>query len=238
MTVSDVRTETWRPVPGAGYYEASDQGRIRSVDRTIGARFYRGVVLKPREDGDGYLVVNITYDGGDRRHGVAVARLVLLTHAPEGYEPGLEACHGPGGRKDNRLGNLRWDTKDANREEALALRLVNSPPRVRPPKVCPRCGHEHEGKGRNCPACITGLGVSAARMLAAGMMLDKVADELQYPPVGVFNLAVRHGGTRVVADQAPVTRSEPDSGHAESRDSWSRRVLIRWRAWLADSDAE
>jgi len=75
-------------------------------------------------------------------------------------------------------------------------------------------------------------------MLAAGMMLDKVADELQYPPVGVFNLAVRHGGARVVADQAPVTRSEPDSGHAESRDSWSRRVLIRWRAWLADSDAE
>jgi len=95
MTVSDMRTETWKPVPGAGYYEASDLGHIRSVDRTIGGRFYKGVVLKLRDDGDGYSVVNITYDGGERKHNVSVARLVLLAHDPDG----CRRATGPAGRR-------------------------------------------------------------------------------------------------------------------------------------------
>jgi len=228
MTDSDQRAETWKPVPGAAYYQASDRGHVRSVDRTIGGRDYKGVVLKPREDGDGYLVVNITYDGGERKHGVSVARLVLLAHAPEGHRPGLEACHGPGGQKDNRLVNLRWDTKDANREEALGLRLLNSPPKARPPKTCPRCGAEHRGKGQNCHDCVAGLGVMAASMLSSGMMLDVAAAELEYPPAGVYNLAVRYGGLRAVI--------EPAAGNVPSPEPWLHRVLNRWKTWLADSD--
>ena len=242
MTVSDMRTETWKPVPGAGYYEASDLGHIRSVDRTIAGRFYKGVVLKPREDGDGYLVVNITYDGGERKHGMSVARLVLLTHAPEGYAPGLEACHGPGGQKDNRLPNLRWDTKDANREEALGVRLANRPPQPKPPKTCPRCGSEHRGKGQNCHECVAGLGVTAAVMLADEVPLDKVAAELDYPPVGCFNLAVRYGGLRcyilhIIEDEVNAAL-RTTGGDAESPQRWSRRVINRAKTWLADSDAQ
>src|SRR5215468_1391435 len=125
MTDSDVKTETWKPIPGARYYEASDLGNIRSVDRTIRSanhpmgRFYEGRVLKLRSDPDGYLRVNYTDDDRVRHHNESVARLVLMAFDPDGYEEGHEACHGPGGRADNRLVNLRWDTSEANRKEAL-----------------------------------------------------------------------------------------------------------------------
>ena len=231
MTVSDMRTETWKPVPGAGYYEASDLGHIRSVDRTIGGRFYKGVVLKLRDDGDGYSVVNITYDGGERKHNVSVARLVLLAHDPDGYREGLQACHGPGGQKDNRWPeNIRWDTSEANREEALAVRLERSPPKVKPPKVCPRCEREHDGKGHNCPDCVDGLAIASARMLAAGAMLDRVADELEYPPAACYNLALRRGYLRVT-----LSESHPD--YAPSPQSRLRRVLSRWEPSRRNSDA-
>jgi hypothetical protein len=228
MTVSEQKTETWKPIPGAGYYEASDWGHVRSVDRTIGGRFYKGVVLKPREDADGYLRVNITNDRGERQHNESVARLVLMAHDPEGYRPGLHACHGPNGKRDNRLTELRWDTPEANREEALAVRLENSPPKPKPPKVCPRCGREHAGKGRNCHDCVVEIGVYGARELAAGTPLDRVADALGYPPAGVYNLAVRYGALRVSI--APPIR------HPESPPSRLRRVLFRRETSRRNSD--
>jgi hypothetical protein len=231
MTDSDVRTETWKPIPGAGYYEASDQGRVRSVDRTIDGRHYDSVTLKPREDGDGYLVVNYTDDARVRHHGVSVARLVLLAHDPEGYAPGLEACHGPAGRKDNRRVNLRWDTDEANRIEALELRLQNSPPKPKPLKTCPRCGAQHGGRGQNCHDCVVGLGTTAAVMLSAGAMLDKVSAELEYPPAAAYNLAVKYGDLR-------VTLGNASADYAERPASWLRRVLFRREASRQNSDGQ
>jgi len=214
----------WKPIPGAGYYEASHRGHIRSVDRTIGARFYKGTVLKPRADADGYLRVNITNDQRERKHNESVARLVLMAHDPEGYAPGLESCHGPGGKLDNRWPeNLRWDTRDANRQEALEVRLANNPPKVKPPKVCPRCNREHTGKGRNCHECVVQIGEQAAYYLAEGSPLDKVADALGYSPAGAFNLAKRYGGLRcVIVDEA--TASSAAIRHAESQQPRRRRL--------------
>jgi len=223
MTASD---ETWKPVPGAGYYEASDRGHIRSVDRTIGGRFYKGVVLKPREDADGYLRVNITNDQGERQHNESVARLVLMAHDPDGYTPGLHACHGPNGKRDNRLTELRWDTPDANRQEALEVRLANNPPKPKPAKVCPRCGAEHRDKGRNCHPCVMKIGTDTTRMLVdEGMRLDRIQEELEYPAVGLINLAVLYGGLRFHRE-----------GDAPSPPRRSPSVLFRRRAARRNSD--
>lgn len=144
MTDSDTRVETWKKIPGViWWYEASDQGHIRSVTHDTGGRTYPGMVLNPRADSDGYLVVNVRRRDGSKWNGASVARLVLRAWNPAGYKPELEACHGPGGRKDNRVVNLRWDTKDANREEALALRWKDQPPRQS--ALCPRCQREVYG---------------------------------------------------------------------------------------------
>ena len=240
MTVSEQQTRPpdnpppgpeWKPIPGAGYYEASHRGQVRSVDRTIGSRFHKGVVLKLREDGDGYWVVNITLDGGERKHNASVARLVLAAHDPA-YREDWQACHGPGGQKDNRFPeNIRTDRPEANREEALALRLERNPPKPpKPPKVCPRCGAEHTGKGRNCHDCVVGLGVTTANMLADGKPLDWIADELDYPPAGLFNLAVRHGSLRCTIG--------PFAGDPPSPRSWLRRVMSRREASRQISDAQ
>jgi len=225
VTVSEQQAEKWLPVPGAGYYEASDRGHVRSVDRTIGGRFYKGVVLKPREDADGYLRVNITNDRGERQHNESVARLVLMAHDPEGYRPGLHACHGPNGKRDNRLTELRWDTPEANRMEALAVRLENSPPKPKPPKVCPRCGAEHAEKGKNCRACFEGIGVEFARLLVDGVPPEEAADRVGYPLNGALNLALRYGGLRFVTE-AGLNVMLRGASHAEKPRRW--RNAMKW----------
>ena len=46
--------ETWKPVSGyEGLYEVSDTGRVRSL------KFGKARVLKPRNNGWGYLLVNL-----------------------------------------------------------------------------------------------------------------------------------------------------------------------------------
>lgn len=112
--------ERWRPVPGwEGLYEVSDQGRVRSMARKVwqtgrwGTRFQRrvtGRILKPGIV-RGYERVVLQDDGSTEN--VAVHRLVLLAFVGPCPE-GMEACHANDDRRDNRLANLRWDTKSAN----------------------------------------------------------------------------------------------------------------------------
>jgi hypothetical protein len=110
--------ERWLHVAGfEGEYEVSDLGRVRSLDRTITVpdryggtyeRPLRGRLLRPGPNTHGYLGVNL----GRRVH-LPVHQLVLKAFAdpcPEGHE----ACHGPGGRTDNRLVNLSWGTRAKN----------------------------------------------------------------------------------------------------------------------------
>lgn len=120
-------THELRPIPECAGYSASADGRIFShwhrpkafgpiaVDMLREPRelapFDRG---KPNGGPSPYLSVNLTRSG--KRCNRFVHELVLLAWV--GPRPGsadeVEACHGPGGSKDNRLENLRWDTVKAN----------------------------------------------------------------------------------------------------------------------------
>jgi hypothetical protein len=105
--------EIWAAIPSRPGYEASDQGRIRSVDRLITestgkTRRHRGRVLRTTVLPNGY---HHTFTGAGM--GGYVHRLVLEAFVGP-CPPGMEACHGIGGREDNRLTNLRWDTHLAN----------------------------------------------------------------------------------------------------------------------------
>ena len=94
--------ECWRAIPGyAGFYEVSDQGNVYALGRAA----TRGGLLKPQLNTSGYRVVRLCRYGRVRT--IPVGRLVLLafsTPAP----PGARAKHGPGGRLDDSLENLRW----------------------------------------------------------------------------------------------------------------------------------
>lgn len=105
--------ENWRPVPGyEGLYEASDHGRVRSLDR-IDSRGNRalGRVLLPDVRPSGHLRVSLCRNGRVKR--MWVHRLVLSIFVGP-CPDGLEGCHDDGDPANNAVDNLRWDTKSAN----------------------------------------------------------------------------------------------------------------------------
>lgn len=109
----------WKDIPGwEGIYQASVTGLIRSLDRIIvyknGMEYSKtGRTLIPYFK-DGYRVVSLSMkDYHKRAKKFKVARLVLFTF--RGPAPmNTEACHNDGNRGNDKLSNLRWDTKAAN----------------------------------------------------------------------------------------------------------------------------
>ena len=112
-------SELWKDIPGyEGYYQVSDQGRVRSVDRVIQYADGRrkpvsGCILSPSRAGRtrAYAMVQLS------RHNEAlpwyVHDLVLLAFV--GPKPaGTEVCHGPCGQQDNSLWNLYYGTPSRN----------------------------------------------------------------------------------------------------------------------------
>ena len=121
---SSVKPCAWSAVPGyEGFYEVSDTGRVRSLDRTIFSanqwgdfsRFFPGKLLR-QFTRDGYSAVTLHRQG--HTHSVRVANLVALAFlgpCPEG----LELCHADGVRTNSDLTNLRYDTRSENAYDAV-----------------------------------------------------------------------------------------------------------------------
>ena len=114
--------EQWLPVVGyEGFYEISDQGRVKSLSRwrALGAggfvqeeRIMKLCLGGPKRC---YWYVGLRRLGVKRRR-VRVHRLVL--EAFVGLCPkGTEACHNDGDPTNNRLENLRWDSRAANAKD-------------------------------------------------------------------------------------------------------------------------
>ena len=105
--------EEWRPIPGyEGWYEASDQGRVRSVDRLIvdsrGRRYqYPSVVLKPKVRKDGYLEVALRRNGHALHKRVHQLTMLAFVGPPP---PGMEVRHLDRNRSNNVLSNLSYGT--------------------------------------------------------------------------------------------------------------------------------
>lgn len=114
--------EIWKSVVGyEGYYDVSNFGRVRSVDRFVLARAgklkrIRGKLCK-QHNTVGRLTVNLSKD--NKVKSFYVHRLVLeafVGPCPEG----MECCHFPDrDPSNNKLENLRWDTSKANSKDML-----------------------------------------------------------------------------------------------------------------------
>lgn len=114
--------EIWKSIRGfEGLYEASNYGKIRSLDRRVrsGNRFNtnidsavkKGKILKQVDTGLGYLQVCLRKDG--KNHSLYVHRLVW--EAFNGPIPeGMQVNHINEIKSDNRLRNLNLMTKVQN----------------------------------------------------------------------------------------------------------------------------
>jgi len=111
--------ERWLPVVGyEGYYEVSDLGNVRSLDRRILRRgvpaFLRGRMLRQTTVDHGRAVVSLCRGG--RRDLRRVSTIVLQAFVGE-PPAGFEGCHNDGNPANNHLGNLRWDSHQTNMDD-------------------------------------------------------------------------------------------------------------------------
>jgi hypothetical protein len=111
--MSDV---TWLAHPRYPGYEASSDGRVRSIDRYtrngLGTVTFRaGTVLRPSINRLGYQQIAVSLDGRSRSLQVHA----FVCEAFHGARPpGMAVRHLNGNQVDNRPENLVWGTKSEN----------------------------------------------------------------------------------------------------------------------------
>lgn len=129
-------SEQWKPVVGyEGFYEVSDMGRVRSVDRTIetrrGPRRYKGKILSIATDIHDVRYVQL--HTGKQSKPKRVHLMVLESFV--GPRPdGMVGCHYDDDHSNNHLSNLRWDTPANNEQDKI------------------RNGNQHNLNKTHCPA--------------------------------------------------------------------------------------
>ena len=108
--------EIWKAIPGyEGFYSVSSLGRVRAEKRQVegklsSVRTLPQKLMIPTNNG-GYLQVCLSRNKSQLCRKVHV--LVMLAFVGERPD-GLEVAHKNGIRHDNRLENLRYDTKFGN----------------------------------------------------------------------------------------------------------------------------
>lgn len=115
--------EIWKDIEGyEEFYQVSNLGRVRSLDRVVdsgkgGTKRLKGRIIKQHRCGTNrYLMVMLSKMAEHRN--CTVHKLVasaFLGACPEG----MEVLHGVGGRFDNRLCNLRYGTRSENQLDRL-----------------------------------------------------------------------------------------------------------------------
>lgn len=114
--------EVWKPIPGyEGYYEVSNMGRVRSLERR--ARFVsihgkectrrvRGRIVRGTEHCTQHRITVMLSKEGEKER-VSVHRLVATAFVenPNGYD---EVNHKDENPRNNRADNLEWCTRQYN----------------------------------------------------------------------------------------------------------------------------
>ena len=122
--------EIWKPVVGyEGWYEVSNYGRVRSVDRFVNSkndslRMSKGHILKPTKKRNGYLVVSLMENNISKT--IAIHRLVASAFCKR-HDNDTQVNHINCIKTDNRAENLEWCTENENREHAHSHDLYKAP---------------------------------------------------------------------------------------------------------------
>jgi hypothetical protein len=110
--------EIWKDIPDCQHYQASNLGRIRSLDRVVrnigGTRIHRGKILKQSNHPQGYFMVATCHEGKVQMH--AVHRLVIRAFLGL-PDKGMQTCHNDGNPANNHIDNLRYDTVINNHKD-------------------------------------------------------------------------------------------------------------------------
>lgn len=120
--------EIWKDIPGyEGYYQASNMGRIRSLDRYVNSKnksfkFVKGKILKYNLKNNGYYQVNLT--NGKYKKYISVHRIIAELFIPNSNDL-LQVNHKNGIKSDCNVKNLEWVTASENHKHAYKIGLKN-----------------------------------------------------------------------------------------------------------------
>lgn len=118
--------EEWRDIKGfEGWYQVSNMGNVRSLDRFIDyknrkGRVYKGQILKPHVETLGYLSVSLTKNR--KRIYARIHRLVADTFMTN-EEHKAEVNHIDGNKWNNAVSNLQYSTHSENMQHAVKTGL-------------------------------------------------------------------------------------------------------------------
>ena len=176
----------------------------------------KGTLLKVTLGTHGYPQVKPYNDQGKQETRTVHSLILLANMGPP--PPGMETRHldndplnyrWAAGSTDEEIkaagGNLVYGSKPQNHADQVAAGTATLPafPCVN------RCGGTAPFDGARCVPCLTGAGVQAAALLAAGMPLPKVTRKLGYQATSgrrVYALARDFGGYRGTLEQARTQR--------------------------------
>lgn len=119
--------EIWKPAYGwESYYEVSNMGRIRRIERVIiksngRKNTYRAKELTPSKDSKGYFYIKVRDVGKNRneRRNIRIHRLICATFLGPSD---LLVDHKNFDRTDNRLSNLQYVTDRENSDRYHGIR--------------------------------------------------------------------------------------------------------------------
>lgn len=101
----------WRDIQEyEGYYQVSNRGNVRSVERTIlksngVCQSRRGKILVPKINDNGYMIVRLSKNGSRKQFGV---HTLVAREFVSRYFDGAEINHMDFDRSNNRHTNLEW----------------------------------------------------------------------------------------------------------------------------------
>lgn len=117
--------EIWKDIKNfEGYYQISNYGKVRSLDRFDGVRNRKGQNIKPALKNNGYLQVGLRKHR--KRKYVSVHRLVA-EHFINNPENKSQVNHIDGNKQNNCVSNLEWSTPGENLEHARRNGLIIMP---------------------------------------------------------------------------------------------------------------
>lgn len=109
-----LQLEWWKPVPDWPEYECSNVGGLRRVKHFYGNR--KTGRLSPGIGNHGYYHTYFSRDG--KKKSLLVHRLVVMTFIG-GIPEKMDVCHYDGCKTNNRVSNLRIDTRKSNLQDKV-----------------------------------------------------------------------------------------------------------------------
>lgn len=212
--------EEWRDVEGyEGFYQVSNTGKVRSLDRYVTtalgwSKFVKGTQLKAVIN-HGYEYVNL-YRPGTKPKKKKIHRLVALAFVSGRSSSNDIVCHKDGNPRNNHFWNLKWGDNRENQLDSIAHGTHVGARKV----ACVR-GHALDGANLD-----TSVLKERGHRLCRACMLAWASSEVKRDPSRMLEVS-NEIYAQIIAGLRPERGSRCKRGHEYTLANLERSALIK-----------